>query len=419
MKLKEGCKFFPYDNGNESREFIVLTPDNRQFKISPLAKQILERLDGRTSLDRVVCELQAGGMPISLGQLREFLEKQYGGLGIFDNLAASDNQARPALPAKPRVPFFLHWDLIPKRYVAAIASPLRFLYSRPAVISGVALIFVAHYLVYIEHPAQKLAARPGSLWVLLLCFASILFHEFGHATAVSKFGGSPGRIGFGLYVLLPSFYADVSEVWRFKRRQRMVVDLGGIYFQLLSFVLFALLAATTDAPEYFAVCYFIDFMVLLNLNPAFHFDGYWLLVDYLAIPNLYRVSLSYMKDKIKRVFNRSHEVAPLPAMRKHMYWLFIFYALLSNAFLFVIIWISYRYVGSMATQIHLVYPAIYQSMVEAIRAHEVLRIMHLIVTIFFALAFPLTALLGIYRYLSGWLRYGLEKLHSYRAVNHA
>ncbi|HLG13551.1 MAG TPA: hypothetical protein VJH03_03375 [Blastocatellia bacterium] len=410
LKLRDGCAFHAYDGGEEKQEFILSSPDRRQFRVSAAAKAILERLDGTSSLEEIASDLHA----LSAQQLRDFLEKQYGSLGLFENF---DHPVPPT--RKAGTPFLLHWDLIPERYVVPVASRLQVLYRPTAVTLGLLLIGLAHFFVYVEHPASRFAAKPGSLWVLLLCLASILFHEFGHAAAVSKFGGSPGKIGFGLYVLLPSFYADVSEVWRFRRKQRMVVDLGGIYFQQLVFAMFAGLAVLTSAPEYFAVCYFIDFMALLNLNPVFHFDGYWFLVDYLAMPDLYRTSLSYIRNSLKKVFVPSHPVEPLRQLRGHRYWVFVVYAALSNAFLFVILWIGYRYVSGMVTQIPVVYPRILQAMVDAVRSYDVIKFVHVSITLFFAVAFPCTALLGIYRYLGSLIRLALAKLRSFRASSEA
>ena len=45
-----------------------------------------------------------------------------------------------------------------------------------------------------------------------------------------------GNIGFALYFIYPAFYTDVTKVWRLPRLKRAVVDLGGIYFQAILFV---------------------------------------------------------------------------------------------------------------------------------------------------------------------------------------
>lgn len=415
-RLKDGCEFYPYDGGMGKEEFVLRTPDNRQFKVSALSKQILERLDGTRGLGELVLELAEEGVDISGDQLRDLLEKQYGKLRVLENSDPDVNQRlQPHSTSSLGLPFLFHWNLIPKNWVARVASRLRFAYHRAAVPPALLLIAVSHYLVYFHPTSSATVSGAGALWVLALCLFSILCHEFGHATAVSKYGGSPGQIGFGLFLLLPSFFADVSEIWRFPRRRRMVVDLGGVYFQELSFVVFALLGYYTGAPEFFAVCYFIDLMAWFNLNPIFRFDGYWLLVDYLAIPNLYRQALGYLWHRIRVALGLSHTPMHLPAMRRHKYWIFIAYTVACNLFLIAVVWASYRYVSSTLARLPRVFPDIYYSLLRAVETYDAALFLNQLIALFFVIAFPGTALIGLYKYVSQMVRYCAGKVHAYMA----
>lgn len=415
IKLKDGCKFYPYDSGQDKEEYLICTPDNRQFRISTLAKDILERLNGETSLKEISFAIEEQSGEISVDELRDFLQSQYGKLGIFENPdSTASNPPNTVKTDRDRFSFLLHWDLIPEKYVSWGGMRLRFLYHPLAVTLGILSIIATHYIVYFHQSASNPISNAGSLWGLLLCLLSILCHEFGHAAAVSKFGGSPGKIGFGLYLLLPSFYADVSEVWRFRRRQRMVVDLGGVYFQELAFAAFAMLGYFTSAPQYFFACHFIDLMVLLNLNPIFHFDGYWFLVDYLGLPNLYRLALKYIKQTIKKVFVRSDEPSILPSMRRHVYVLFVIYAVVCNLFLLFALWASYRYLNVTFARLPQIFPEIYHSMILAFETHDVALFLNRLVVLFFAIAFPGTALIGLYKYIVSLGRYCLTKIQTRR-----
>jgi putative peptide zinc metalloprotease protein len=415
-KLKEGCEFYPYDGGMGKQEFIIRTPDNRQFKISALSKHILQRLDGTRTLDEVVLELTGEGIDVSADQLRDLLEKQYGKLRVLENSDPHLNRRlQPDNTSSLGLPFFFHWNLIPKAWVARLAARLRFAYSKAAVPPALILIAVSHYLVYFHPTSSAPITGAGALWVLALSLLSILCHEFGHAAAVSRYGGSPGHIGFGLFLLLPSFFADVSEIWRFPRRQRMVVDLGGVYFQELSFVAFALLGYYTSAPEFFAVCYFIDLMAWFNLKPIFRFDGYWLLVDYLAIPNLYRQALGYLWYRVRVGLGLAHTPMHLPPMRRHKYWLFIVYTVACNLFLIAVVWASYRYVSSTLSRLPRVFPEIYHSLLRAVETHDLALFLNQLIALFFVIAFPGTALIGLYKYASQMVRYCAGKVHAYMA----
>lgn len=419
FKLKSGCEFYPYDGGQDKEEFIIRTPDKRQYKISSLSKEILQRLDGRKSLEEIAQELQSRSVTITGEELYKFLVQQYGNLQIFDNAAAApEEEVGPGVKKRNPLPLLFHWSLIPEKQVAWVAARLQFLYHKAAVVPGLVLIAAAHYVVYVLPHTSARPSSSGSLWVLLLSLVSVLFHEYGHATAVSRFGGSPGSVGFGLYLLLPTFYADVSEVWRFRRRQRMVVDVGGVYFQQLCFVVFAALSLYTGAPEFLVACYFIDLMAWFNLNPIFRFDGYWLLADYLALPNLYRQASRYFWYGVKKLLGGAPKPVPLPAMRRHVYGIFLLYAALCNVFLIFILWASYNYLGSSLARLPRLYPQLFQSIAGAVAEHDLVLLLNLLVALFFAIAFPGTAVIGLFKYASLVVNRCVSLVQAHRFPSH-
>ena len=93
-------------------------------------------------------------------------------------------------------------------------------------------------------------------------------------------------MGIGLYLYFPVFYADVSSIWRLKKQERMVVNLGGIYFQLFLLLPLTLLNIYQFNFVLTIAIFFNYLSILYNLNPIFKFDGYWIVSDWLGIPNL-------------------------------------------------------------------------------------------------------------------------------------
>jgi len=414
-KLREACAFHPYDGHAGENAFIVWTPENRQFKISPLARDILLQLDGQTTLDILAARLNSRSIGVSAEGLRLLMATKYHPLGIVEDLDDPPGLARET-GRKQRLPFLLHWNLIPAKYVQAVSAGLTFMFSRLAVLLALGLILAAHYIVYSSYYDTKFLGRANSLHVLLLCLLSILWHEFGHSAAVSRYGGKPGKIGFGLFVLLPSFYADVSEIWRFSRKHRMVVDLGGVYFQQVCFAAFMLAGVLISRPEFFVACRLIDLMVLLTLNPVVQFDGYWLLSDWLALPNLYRLGTVYVVDSIKRMFVRGRSSALLASIPRHAHMVVVVYALLSNIFLVGIFCMSYRYISSTFGRAHTILPAILSSLMFALRENDLSLFANRLVALFFVLAFPATVLVGFYRYGMILARYCIRKVRSFKLV---
>jgi len=137
------------------------------------------------------------------------------------------------------------------------------------------------------------------LWVMLVL--SGLAHEWGHLSACHRYGGRSGIVGIGIYIFSPVLYVDVSDTWRLTRRQRLGVDLGGIYFQVLTtLALFVGFWVTRERIWLWGIMA-VDLAVLSNLNPVLKLDGYWALSDLSGIPNLHaRMSkyLTYMGNKV-------------------------------------------------------------------------------------------------------------------------
>ena len=75
-----------------------------------------------------------------------------------------------------------------------------------------------------------------------LSFLSVTFHEFGHVTATEYFGAKQDGIGGGFYLFSPVYFADVTDIWKLKPNQRIIVNLAGIYFELLICTIYIILA---------------------------------------------------------------------------------------------------------------------------------------------------------------------------------
>jgi putative peptide zinc metalloprotease protein len=129
-----------------------------------------------------------------------------------------------------------------------------------------------------------LSISPFSVLLLLL---SSFFHELGHLAAASAFKQAHGGIGIGLNVGFPVIYADVSGVWRLKRHQRLIVDLGGFYFQAIFGCMVMVTYLFFRDASLIATVFAIWFSILFNALPFSKSDGYWVLSDLFSITNLH------------------------------------------------------------------------------------------------------------------------------------
>lgn len=199
--------------------------------------------------------------------------------------------------ARSRRTFLWSATLIRADAVARIAERLTWMFRPPCVVlwcsSGLAALVMT--VAIGAHAAVPFGAF-ALLEIYGLVLLSMLAHEFGHATAARHFGAPPSDIGIGLYFVFPVLYSDVTSSWRLSRMQRATVDVAGAYFQLpVAAIAFVLLALTHDLVFLFLNLTIVAQFVL-NAMPFLKFDGYWLLSDLAAIPNLHRAAANRVRS---------------------------------------------------------------------------------------------------------------------------
>jgi putative peptide zinc metalloprotease protein len=166
---------------------------------------------------------------------------------------------------------WLHYPVLAGVLLAAFAALEVWLFAVHGVIGPVLLV--------LRDPVLFLA-------VAGLTLVSLLFHEFGHASACRYGGGRPGVIGFGLYLIFPSLYTDVTDVYRLSRATRLRVDLGGVYFNAIFILILAGGYAATGNPVFLAAVFLDNFQILQQLFPLVRMDGYFILGDLAGVPDL-------------------------------------------------------------------------------------------------------------------------------------
>ena len=150
---------------------------------------------------------------------------------------------------------------------------------------------------------------------LTLAFVKML-HEFGHAYTAKRFGCQVPTMGLAFLVLWPVLYTDTNDVWRLRNhRQRLAVSSAGVLTELgvalwatflwvlvpdglLRSMLF-LLSTTTWVST-----------VLINVSPFMRFDGYFILMDWLQLPNLHGRSFALARWHLRKVLLGLHDPVP-------------------------------------------------------------------------------------------------------------
>jgi putative peptide zinc metalloprotease protein len=251
-----------------------------------------------------------------------------------------------------RLASFFSWRfplVDPERFLTALAPVARPLWGWPgallwlAVVVPAAVLLAAHWHDLTGGVLDRVLA-PGNLVVLWLVFPAIkALHELGHAFAVKVRGGEVHDMGLMLLVLTPVPYVDASAAWGFRdKRSRIVVGAAGMLVELFlaAIALYVWIAAE---PGLVRVVAFNTILiagvstVLFNANPLLRYDGYYILSDWLEIPNLRSRANAYLGYLSERyLFGRKEAELP-PATRGERAW-FVIYAVTSFVYrIFVVI----------------------------------------------------------------------------------
>jgi putative peptide zinc metalloprotease protein len=128
---------------------------------------------------------------------------------------------------------------------------------------------------------------------------AIFLHESSHALTVKHYGSEVRRAGFMLYMGMPGFFVDTTDIWMQGKRARLAVTWAGPYSGLILGGLASIVMVVWPDFLLNAVLFQFAFMtymlVLFNLNPLLELDGYYLLMDALEIPGLRRKSLDFLR----------------------------------------------------------------------------------------------------------------------------
>jgi putative peptide zinc metalloprotease protein len=237
----------------------------------------------------------------------------------------------------PRIPL---WD--PDRFLCRWMPVMRLFLSWGGAILWLLVVGLAIFAIAPEWPRLQRAASdsmdPTNWPFLWASFVLIkLIHELGHGFTCRRFGGECHELGVMFLVLVPAPYVDASSAWSFPNKwAKILVGAGGMIFELFVAALMAFVwlntrdGTLTNQLAYNVMLIASVSTVIFNANPLLRYDGYYMLSDYLEIPNLRMRATEYTMGLIKRHLFKVKSPQPLPPVGQR-FWLF-FYAITSTIY---------------------------------------------------------------------------------------
>ena len=319
-------------------------------RLDPLAYAVAGRLDGQRTLqdvwallDRHAADTQ-GESPSQDEVIAVLTALQEHGLLAFEHMPdgpptlAGSSGAPPhtdeAEPAPTRANSLMAWRvplLDPSRLLEALAPLGRLVFSPIGALLWALLILsllsglVLHGTALLAH-AQTWLSTPRYLLLATLAYPVIkLIHELAHGMAVRRWGGQVHEAGITLMLLMPIPYVDASAAHGFARAwQRSMVSAAGILAELgLAAVALWVWSISTPglAQDLGFIVWFIAGVstLLFNANPLQRLDGYHLMTDAMALPNLAPRSRQWWLHGVRRwLSGPDHDAslaadAPIPA----------------------------------------------------------------------------------------------------------
>lgn len=190
--------------------------------------------------------------------------------------------------------------ILPHNVMDVIVKPFVFLFNRFVLpwVFAITFFLCVYYLLYSQPAFVQDYFTADLNWFLLILMC--LFHEIGHASAC-KYYKAPiiGNVGFGIAGFRPVMFANVSGAWYLNQKQRIMVNIGGVYFQTIFAAVLTMLSLRTNSTSLYYVSRTIIISVFLQFYPFYRMDGYWLVSDLIGEPNLYSDAINLLQNKFK------------------------------------------------------------------------------------------------------------------------
>jgi putative peptide zinc metalloprotease protein len=222
-------------------------------------------------------------------------------------------------------------------------KPLWWIFTTAFLIASVAFMLSAVFLVathfatfYDKLPYYQEFFKFNRLLYMWIALGVVkVIHEFGHGLSCKAFGGECHEMGFLFMCFSPALYCNVSDSWTLADKwKRIIISFAGIYVELIIAAVATWVWWYTPSRPFInniALCLMTLCSIstfVFNANPLMKFDGYYILADFLEIPNLRDRANKYLKN-LASEYCLGIEVQPEPYMALNRRILFLTYAIIS------------------------------------------------------------------------------------------
>jgi putative peptide zinc metalloprotease protein len=310
---------------------VVKDPATRRFfRFGEVEHFVAQQLDGATPLEVVRHRVEERfGQPLPEDTLRRFVE-QFHRFRLLDDGSRQQVEEHTHRRVHGSVLYIRIKAFDPDRLLNWLATRLDAVFTRTFVLLSAAAIVGALIVTAAGWPEfTRDLTRLYRFDALLLAWVTVLTvttaHEFAHGVTCKRFGGQVNEIGFMLLYFQPAFYCNVSDAWLIpEKSKRLWVSFAGAYFEMLVWAVATVAWRITEPDTWMNFVALVimatsGIKTLFNLNPLIKLDGYYLLSDYLEIPNLRQKSLAALKARARGLWNLSTDALYVRGREERIY----------------------------------------------------------------------------------------------------
>ncbi len=248
----------------------------------------------------------------------------------------------------------------PEKVLKKMLPWLWWMFTIPFLLASAAVMLSALFLVlshfdtfYSRLPSyQEFFSFKNVIYLWAALGVVKVIHEFGHGLSCKAFGGEVHEMGFLLLCFSPAMYCNVSDAWTLPNKwRRIIISAAGIYVELM-IAAFATFVWWNTPSWPFVNHLSLSLMVVcsvstvvFNGNPLMRYDGYYVLADWLEIPNLRDRANRYIQN-LAMEYGLGIETQPEPYMDLWRRVLFVTFAVVSYIYRWVVTFVILKFMAS-------------------------------------------------------------------------
>jgi putative peptide zinc metalloprotease protein len=320
-RLRAEIQAFSLTSTREGPYYILKNPMTHAYlKVTPEEHHISSLMDGTKTIEELVVayfmEFRVLAQDRVAGLVRElwrdsFLQDRP--VNLFRSLKEKLEEGSLAFHAKRLQHLFFNYQVSLKGIDGFVTFLYRYFFwiffSRPLIMLYPLLsLFGLYAFVLIFCDGRYHLFQVGSSYslgiftLMAITIFRISLHEGAHAFAAKSYGREIPRGGFLFYFGIPSFFADTTDIWLGSKKERIAVSWAGPYAEIiLSSILSIFVVAFPGTPLnglFYKIAFVGYLSAFLNLNPLLELDGYFMLMDWLEIPLLRKLSMNFISYKL-------------------------------------------------------------------------------------------------------------------------